>query len=280
MTEPQGWIPLWRKSINNEFYREKRVFSRWEAWIDILLELQHDETPQKVVIGNRVLWCNCGESLKSLDTWADRWGWTKSKTRRVLALFCKCSMIRLKSETVTTRISIVNIELFKVGRNTDETQMKRKRNASETQTTPDNNVKKVKKVKKNITISDFALKLATEYEPIIHEHRPKVDFVIKTQAEYVQEVLNSGYSEDELTTVVAFLRDHVSYNQKTGKEFRWSIQVQSMNKFLKPPSEYYKSYKNNMDVLLDEQKIWHQSQSQSPQPKRHTQPCPKGIKPI
>ena len=45
-------------------------------------------------------------------------------------------MIVLKNETVTTRLTICNYESYQTERNADETQMKRKRNAGETQTTP------------------------------------------------------------------------------------------------------------------------------------------------
>ena len=136
-----GWIKLHRKLLGNGLWRERREFSKAEAWIDIILNAQHSDEPREVWIKNSVLLCHRGQCLKSLDTWARRWGWTKSKVRRVLKVFQDCSMIVLKPEQKTTRLTICNYDVYNDVRNASETQVKRKRNASETQSTPDKNVK-------------------------------------------------------------------------------------------------------------------------------------------
>ena len=46
----RGFLPLWRKAQDHPFYREKRVYSKWEAWIDLLLEVQHKPEPKEVII--------------------------------------------------------------------------------------------------------------------------------------------------------------------------------------------------------------------------------------
>jgi hypothetical protein len=81
----------------------------------------------------------------SLDTLAKRWNCDKSKVRRFLKLLESDSMIELKSEHITTRLTICKYDTYQGERNADETQVKHKRNASETQMTPnknDNNEKK------------------------------------------------------------------------------------------------------------------------------------------
>jgi hypothetical protein len=128
---------------------ERREFSKAEAWIDILMEARSKEEPATVIIGNQVLVCNYAETLCSLETWAKRWGWSKSKVKRVLDLFKSCSMIELKNETVTTRIRVLKYSEFDIKRNAYETQVKRKRNASETQVEPNKNEKNEKNEKKN-----------------------------------------------------------------------------------------------------------------------------------
>ncbi len=171
----RGYIKLWRRLQSNELWKERRVFSKAEAWIDILMEVQHSETPQKVILGMNTILCHQGESLKSLETWAKRWGWTKSKTRRVLQLFQRCSMIRLKSETVTTRLSVCNYNDYNKSRNTNETQMKRKRNANETQVAPDKNVKNVEKEKNKtpkLSLTEVQLGLIELLKDQITENNP------------------------------------------------------------------------------------------------------------
>ena len=77
----QGWIKLHRKIQDDVFWKESREFSKLEAWLDILLEVQHSET-QSVILGFQIFKVERGESLKSYSTWASRWNWTLSKTKR------------------------------------------------------------------------------------------------------------------------------------------------------------------------------------------------------
>ena len=46
----KGWISIDRKIQEHYFWKEKRVFSKLEAWLDILLNVNHKE--KKVVIKN------------------------------------------------------------------------------------------------------------------------------------------------------------------------------------------------------------------------------------
>lgn len=135
----RGWIKLWRKFQENPLWREHRTFSKAEAWIDILMEVQSAKEDREIIIGNKVFIQHRGESLRSLDSWARRWKWTKSKTRRVLMLFQRSNQIRIANETQTIRLTVCNFDLYNDMRNANETQMKRKRNASETHSTPNNN---------------------------------------------------------------------------------------------------------------------------------------------
>lgn len=148
-----GWIKLHRKLKDHWLYTESREFSKLEAWIDILMEVNHK--PHKVPIGNVLLTVNQGESLNSLDTWSKRWKWNKSKVRRFFKMLQDDHMIRIKSETKTTRLTVCNYESYQVERNANETQVKRKRNASDTHLTPNKNDKKEKKEKNIPTWDEF-----------------------------------------------------------------------------------------------------------------------------
>lgn len=131
-----GWISLHRKVQEHWIFKDKREFSKFEAWIDILLNVNHSN--QKVNIKNAIISVERGESIRSLDTWAKRWNWNKSKTRRFLKLLESDTMVVLKPTHQTTHLKVLNYDSYQDLRNTDETQMKRKRNASESQLTPNN----------------------------------------------------------------------------------------------------------------------------------------------
>ena len=108
-----------------------RPFTKGQTWIDILLEVNHE--PQKVLIKNILIQCDRGESLNSLETWARRWGWSKSKTRRFLNLLKNDTMVELKPTQQTTHLKVLHYNKYQDNRTTDEPQVNRKRNASEPQ---------------------------------------------------------------------------------------------------------------------------------------------------
>ena len=133
----KGWISIHREIQSHWLWKEKREFSKLEAWLDILLTVNHSE--QKIVVKNTLFTVKRGESIKSLDTWAHRWNWNKSKVRRFLNLLQNDNMIVTKSELKTTRLIVCKYDSYQDVRNDSETIMKRKRNDNETQTTPNNN---------------------------------------------------------------------------------------------------------------------------------------------
>ena len=129
-----GWIKLHRSIQEHWLYTEKRKFSKFEAWNDILLTVNFTEG--KTIIKGKLIQIKRGESILSLDSWAKRWGWDKSAVRRFLNTLQKDNMIELKNETITTRLIVCKYDTYQDMRNGDETQMKRRRNADETHLTP------------------------------------------------------------------------------------------------------------------------------------------------
>jgi hypothetical protein len=157
-----GWIKLDREITSHWIFKDEWKFRNW---IDLLTLVNHSE--QKVNIKGTVLICKRGETLCSLDTLARRWNCDKSKVRRFLKLLESDSMIELKSEQITTRLTICKYDTYQGERNEDETQVKHKRNASETQMTPNKNDKKENKN----TIPEFSefLAYALEKKPKINQ---------------------------------------------------------------------------------------------------------------
>lgn len=133
-----GWISLHRKLQEHWLWQEKRVFSKAEAWIDIIWTVNH--SANTVLIGNITLKCERGESLLSLESWAKRWNWkTRKRVLNFLRTLEENEMIIVKSETVTTRITVLNYDTYQPQGNAKETQRKRRGNAKETQRNTNNN---------------------------------------------------------------------------------------------------------------------------------------------
>lgn len=129
-----GWIKIHRSIQDHWLYTEKRVFSRFEAWNDILLTVNYSDA--QTLIKGKLYNVKRGESILSLDSWAKRWGWEKSSVRRFLKLLENESMVVLVSDNVTTRLTVCKYESYQDERNADETRKKFKRNSNEIQTTP------------------------------------------------------------------------------------------------------------------------------------------------
>ena len=140
-----GFIYLDRKFFDHSMWREKRVFSRQEAWLDLIQLARWKKEAHNVAIKDKVITCDRGQLVRSMVTLADRWGWSKSKVKRVLDVFKERGMIRIENETVTTRITLCNYETYQTKDGGSETQAKRKRNASETQVDTEEEGKERKK---------------------------------------------------------------------------------------------------------------------------------------
>jgi len=156
-----GWIRIDRDITSHWIFKDEWKFRNW---IDLLTLVNHSE--QKVNLKGTVLTCKRGQTLCSLDTLAKRWNCDKSKVRRFLKLLESDSMIELKSEHITTRLTICKYDTYQGERNADETQVKHERNASETQMTPNKNDKKEKK--ETIPTFDEFLAYAISLKPNIN----------------------------------------------------------------------------------------------------------------
>ena len=158
----RGYIALWRKIQDHPFAKERRVFSKYEAWIDILMECQHCEEAKKVIIGMAAIDCHYGESLKSIKTWACRWQWTESKVRRFFDLLKNLGQITTKSEGQTTRLIVLNYGQYdpRSARVTAEL-----RRGNDEVTATDNNVKNEKKDIYCRVVDYLNRKANTSYRP-------------------------------------------------------------------------------------------------------------------
>jgi hypothetical protein len=120
-----GWIKLHRKSYLNHLYTENRPHTKREAWEDILIHVNYEDS--FFLVGNGKIECKRGQSLMSLDSWARIFNWSKSSVKRFFDLLKKEKMIDVENMLKTTRLTVCNYEDYQGDRNAKETQKKRKR---------------------------------------------------------------------------------------------------------------------------------------------------------
>ena len=138
-----GYVKINRSVLEHWIFKDAWKF---RCWIDLISLANYTE--QKVEISGALFTCKRGESLRSLETLAKRWGCDKSKVRRFLKLLEKDNMVILTNELKTTRITICKYEDYQSDENADATHTQRKQNAHKTQTHPNNKDKKDNKVNK------------------------------------------------------------------------------------------------------------------------------------
>ncbi|MDB5052651.1 MAG: repO, partial [Bacilli bacterium] len=103
-----GWISLHRKIMEHPFYTEKRKFSRYEAWIDLIMLANHQDN--KFMLGNQLIEVKRGSFITSELKLMDKWDWGKEKLRAFLKLLEADGMIIKEATTKQTTITICNYE--------------------------------------------------------------------------------------------------------------------------------------------------------------------------
>src|SRR5690606_18224969 len=101
---------LYRRIQDHWLYEEKRKFSKFEAWVDMLMMANHKDN--KFLLGNELVEVEKGSFITSELKLMERWGWGKSKTRDFLKLLENDQMIDKKSDRKKTTITICNYNVY------------------------------------------------------------------------------------------------------------------------------------------------------------------------
>ncbi len=101
----EGWIKLHRKIQDNWLWQEKRKFSKFEAWVSLLLKANHKEN--KILVGNEIITIQAGSFMASEVNLSKEWAWSRNTVRKFLLLLKKEKML---TQTCTTKYTIISIE--------------------------------------------------------------------------------------------------------------------------------------------------------------------------
>ncbi|HGL5398114.1 TPA: DnaD domain protein [Staphylococcus aureus] len=165
-----GWISIDRSIQNHWLFKEKRTFSKFEAWIYLLMEANHSKA--KVPIGNRIVTVERGQRLTSILTLSDLFNWSRFKVKTFLDLLESDGMLEVKTTSKYTLITIVNYDFYQSeqGRNQHQNDIKPTSKQHQSNINPtskqhqtntnnndnkDNNEKNVNNEKKKTTAFDF-----------------------------------------------------------------------------------------------------------------------------
>ncbi|MEY8192979.1 Replication protein O [Peribacillus simplex] len=143
----QGWIKLHRQIQDHWLYQENRKFSKYEAWLDLLMMVNHED--KKVVIGSEVIEVKRGQRITSIRKLCDKWGWSNTKVTQFLILLQNEGMIHLKSDNKKTLITINNYDFYQSNEDKKATQNRHGNDEKQTQKHTNKNDKELKNEKKD-----------------------------------------------------------------------------------------------------------------------------------
>jgi len=192
-----GWVRLYRKSLDHWLYNESRPHTRREAWEDMLLLANHSD--EKVMIEGELIECKRGQSVMSLKSWAKQFKWSIQQIRTFFKLLQNDNMIVTEGMRKTTRVTICNYEIYQSEQQADNKQTTRRKHGDNKQITTNKNDKNEKKV--------YARKeKILNYKPITEEE-------IKTQ-----EWLNKQYPRIQSLELPLIASELLSKVKEYGKD--------------------------------------------------------------
>ena len=125
-----GWQKVYR-DITNHWLWEDKPFSRGQAFIDLLLMVNHQD--KKILFNGDVIEVKRGSKITSLRKLSEEWGWSTKKTKKFLELLEKDKMVTVQSDNKKTLVTIENYSLYQDSGNTEETDKKQEGNGEEIQ---------------------------------------------------------------------------------------------------------------------------------------------------
>lgn len=160
----QGWISLHRQIREHAFFKQKRKFSKFEAWIDLLLEANHCD--KDWITGNEIIPVKRGSFITSELKLMDRWKWSKSKVRAFLKLLEDEQMIVKKADTKKTAITIVKYEAYQQTETAKEPEKDYKKTTKRLQKDTTNNINNVNNENKEVQYAEFVKMNEKEYQKL------------------------------------------------------------------------------------------------------------------
>jgi hypothetical protein len=108
-----GYITLDRKLFGHYFWTERRPYSKFEAWLDLIQLVSYKNNNKQLISGQLIKW-NRGQFPVSRSFLAERFTWSENKVRGFIKLLEKDQMIVLNSVGKITILTLCNYESYNV----------------------------------------------------------------------------------------------------------------------------------------------------------------------
>lgn len=153
----KGWVAIHRSIRDHWLYQEKRVFSKYEAWLDLLMDANHQNN--KFLFDGQLIEIERGQFITSIRQLCDRWGWSNSKVNRFLKMLEDDQMLNRKSDTKKTVITIANYDFYQRYESNKTTAKRQQSDTKATQKHTNNNDITMINNENNIVVEEGAADL-------------------------------------------------------------------------------------------------------------------------
>lgn len=148
--------------MDHWLFQEKRKFSKFEAWVDLLLMANYKDA--KTLLGSELVEIKRGSFITSELKLMERWSWSKTKVRAFLGLLESEQMIIKTSDRKKTTITLCNYSDYQ----TLETTKKPPEDYGETTKRHNEESKELKEVKKEkIAVAEHVRVSQAEYDQLV-----------------------------------------------------------------------------------------------------------------
>lgn len=232
----KGWIALHRNIREHWVYQEKRVFSKYEAWLDLLMDANHQNN--KFLFDGQLIEVNRGEFITSVRQLCERWGWSNTKVNRFLEMLEHDQMLIRKSDSKKTAISIVNYDFYQRYESKETTQKRQQNDAETTQKHTNNNDKTM-----NNNDNNNNSPRKTRKKRVYEDDDPN-KILAKTLFKLIKK--NQDIKEANLDDWANTIRLTIESDKRSGKEVQemivWATQHEFWSGVILSPSSLRKHY--------------------------------------
>lgn len=148
-----GWIRLDRSIQKHWIWQDAETA---KAWIDLLLLANYED--KKMPYKGEVITCKRGDVNLSISALANRWNWSRKRTKRFLDILESDGMVTTKVTAHRTTVTLVNYGFFQ-DLGTTKVATKVTTSAQQAHTTNNNNntnnINNITRFKKSKGFSDF-----------------------------------------------------------------------------------------------------------------------------
>jgi uncharacterized phage protein (TIGR02220 family) len=220
-----GFIALYR-TIQDHWLWEDKPFSRGQAWIDLLLLVNHKD--QDIMLDGNLYKVERGEHVTSTRKLGERWGWSRNKVTKFLAILESAQMVHKKSDSKKTVIKVLNYEEYQgfqdLGNKTQKTAKGHRKDAERTQKDTNNNDNNDNNVKDILSGKEKSQNKEIPFDRIIEYLNNKTGKNYKSTTGKTRDLIkaryNEGFTEENFRKVIDNKASHWLGDEKMDRFLR------------------------------------------------------------